>query len=203
MKSLFLLMISLFTLSAQATDPRIKSWKTLTNENGYSFKYPDCWTVVTNNPDETEDPVTKAKDIAVEETKACARPQLDPQLQNGIGISAGWTKTSPKEEILKKLERLEKDSSNNISRKDWMFFKHFKIDSDEAYIVVNLYKDVHYNWIRWEMTLYCPKYEVIYGGPAIKNPDQSYLDRFKAGDIALPEPEKTIFESIHCTDSKK
>lgn len=193
MKALLVVVASLLPFSAYAQDPRIKSWKTVANENGYEFKYPNCWKVVTNNPDETNDPVTKARDIAVEETEGCARPLLDSPQPNGISFSAGWKKTPPRDELLKKIAKAETNA------KSFLFFKRTKPTAGNGYVYADLHKDVGFTWIRWEMKLFCPNYEVFYSGPTIKNPDQSIMDRLKAGDIALPEPEKTIFESVRCT----
>src|ERR1700722_7064689 len=108
MKIILIFIVSLLPLATSAQDSRIKSWKTLANENGYEFKYPDCWTVRPDNPDETNDPVTKARDIALEETKNCAMPLLYPPQPNFLSFSAGWKRTPPHEEVLKKIESLEK-----------------------------------------------------------------------------------------------
>lgn len=197
MKHLLVCALWIVSLAANAADTRIKSWKTLTNANGYTFTYPDCWVVKTDNPDELEDPVTKAHDIAIAETKSCSRPLLDDPQPNVIGISAGRDKVPLKKQLS---EMLAKASSNSKSD---TFFKQIKTGLGEGYLYVDLFNEPGYVWIRWQMRLFCPKSVIFVTGPAIKNPDKAYFDRFKTGDSALPEPEKTIFESIRCTDSKK
>jgi hypothetical protein len=191
-----------FSGPALGSDSRIKAWKTFSSNYGYVFKYPDCWDIKPDNPDELDTPVQDAHDIALEESKKCVRPLLNPPHQNIVGFSAGRVKTPQKDKLLKELNSLEKNSVSKIDRKDWLYFKHFKIGLNDAYVDVRFEKMVGYSYLFWEAVLYCPTYEVLFSGPAIKNPDQTYFDRFKAGDIALPEPEKTIFESIHCTEPK-
>ena len=190
-------------MTAQSKDPRIKSWKTLTNDNGFEFKYPDCWTVRTDNPDEGKDSVTEARDLAIEEGAECKRPLFDPPQQNSIGISGGWDKLRSKEEAMKEITSIESHSQNKILRKEMLIFKHLKVGSDEVIIYVERLPNVNYVQIRWIMKVYCSSVKVSIGGPAIKDPDQVYFDKFKAGDLAMPEPEKTIFESIKCVEPKK
>jgi hypothetical protein len=184
-----------------AQDPRIKSWKTLTNENGFEFKYPDCWVVKPDNPDEMDKTTTSAHFVVVEETKSCARPLLNPPHQNLVGFNGGIVKSTPKE-ALKEISILERNSKNKIARQEWLFFKHLKVGSDDAIVIITLNKDVKFTTIGWGMTLYCPMTQVSFGGPGIKDPDPSYFEKFKAGDMAMPEPEKTIFESIRCVKPK-
>jgi hypothetical protein len=43
------------------------------------------------------------------------------------------------------------------------------------------------------MELYCPTIRVSIAGPTIKDPDPSYFEKFKSGDMAMPEPEKNHF----------
>jgi hypothetical protein len=192
-----------FSGPALGSDSRIKAWKTFSSNYGYVFKYPDCWVIKSDNPDELDTPLKDAHEIAVEESRSCARPLLNPPHQNVVGFSAGREVTQKKEDLFKEIKRRETDAPTNIARKEWLYFKHLKVDSNNALVDVRFEKNVGYTWIKWEMTLYCSGFKVFYSGPAIKNPDQTYFDRFKAGDIALPEPEKTIFESIHCTEPKK
>lgn len=193
----------IFASPSFGEDSGVKKWKTFTSDYGYEFKHPNCWKVLPNNPDETEMQPKGAHDVAVEESKVCSTQLLMPPHQNGVGISSGWSKSPSAEERKKKLDRIERNSAITISRKEWLYFKRFKNEDNDAYVYVQSYKEVGYSWIRWQMTLFCPVYEVTYTGPMVKNPDQSYFDRFKAGDIALPEPERTIFDSIRCVKPKR
>lgn len=187
---------------ARSQDPRIKSWKTLANDNGFEFKYPDCWTVRPDNPDEMNMPVTVAHFVVAEESSSCARPLLNPPHQNLVGFTGGLDRTTKKESI-KDIEQMEKHAKSNLDRKEWLFFKRLKVGPDDAVTFVKFHKDVNYTSIYWAMELFCPTVKISYSGPAIKNPDSSYYEKFKAGDIALPEPEKTIFESIRCIEPRK
>ncbi|OFZ54542.1 MAG: hypothetical protein A2428_00355 [Bdellovibrionales bacterium RIFOXYC1_FULL_54_43] len=204
MKSLITAILAVLGVSALALaqNPRIKSWKTLTNDNGFEFKYPDCWTLRPDNPDEMEMPVTAAHFVVAEETKACARPLLNPPHNNLIGFTAGIRATT-KEESLKIIKRWEKAAKNAIERKDWSFFKRLKFGPDDAIVVVEFHNDIKYNWIAWRTEIFCPTVKISFGGPAIKDPDPSYFEKFKAGEMAMPEPEKTIFNSIRCIEPKR
>jgi hypothetical protein len=146
-------------------------------------------------------PVTEARDLAVVEAKTCARPSLNPPHQNSVRISGGWVKTTQKQSHKDILQK-EEHSKNNIARNEWLLFKHIKIGTDDAIIEVGFHKEGQQTTIGWTMELYCPTERISFSGPAIKNPDPSYFKKFKAGDIAMPEPEKTIFESIRCIEPK-
>src|SRR5690606_13040158 len=56
--------------------------------------------------------------------------------------------------------------------------------------------------IRWKMEMTCHGYKIFIGGPSIGYPDESYFKKFKAGDMALPEPYKSIYDSVRCTEYK-
>ena len=188
---------------AQSKDSRIKSWKTLTNDNGFEFKYPDCWEPRVDNPDEGDLGTTSAHDVAVTETSKCARPLLDDPQENHAGIGGGRGKTMTEEEVKKEINFREKNAPNDILRKELLYFKKFKVGSNDAIVYVDFHQMVGYSYIDWIAEIYCPTTKVTYGGPSIKDPDKSYYDKFKAGDLAMPEPEKTIFESVRCIEPKK
>ena len=100
---------------------------------------------------------------------------------------------------MKHLDGVEKSSKNAIERKAWLLFKKLKRGADGGFTYVESHKANGYTWIRWEATLYCPKNEVRIAGPEIKNPEPALLEKLKNGDLGMPEPERTIFESIRCT----
>ncbi len=144
---------------------------------------------------------TEARDIAVEETKSCPKPLHNPPQLNSVGFSVGWDKPT-KEESKKTIQWREKNAKKNIARKDWLYFKHFKVGLDDATVVVEFHKGVKHTSIGWLTEIFCPTVKISFGGPSILDPDPSYFEKFKAGDMAMPEPEKTIFESIRCIKPK-
>jgi hypothetical protein len=197
-----LILICGFQVWAQTVAPAIKSWKTFRSDFGYEFKYPDCWKTGINDPDENGSTET-VKDVLVEETSVCSRPRLDPEIPNGLGFRAGWDPPKTKEAARKEIEFREKNSSNDIARKEDFLFKKLKLGSDDAIAWVEFLPNGDYKDIRWKLTIYCSNWWVSVGGPTIRNPDKSYFDKFKVGDLALPEPEKTILESIRCVPPKQ
>ena len=182
------------------------SWKTFRSDYGYEFKYPSCWEVHQDSPDEPAPTRSAEKVIAVDETASCPRPRMHPDVPNGIGIMGGLHPLKSKEEGLKKLQLTLRNGDTWIGRRalpdGWQVYKHIKVDTHgEAVVYV---ENVNYDHnIRWKMTLYCPTQRIDFSGPQIKNPDESYYRKFKAGDMATPEPEKTIYESIRCVAPKK
>lgn len=205
-EALISILIVLLGASSQADEKVLiyKNWKTFRSNYGYEFKYPDCWSVGGDGPDEPAVASGPAKDIMTEESDACRRAKMDPEASNGIGISAGWHPLKSIEEGLKKMDSVEKHGDNNVVRDEWKIYKHLKIDGGgEALIHVENNHNVSYTWIRWKMEIYCPTQQISFTGPSIRNPDESYIKKFKAGDLALPEPEKTIYASIKCVEPKK
>jgi hypothetical protein len=51
---------------------------------------------------------------------------------------------------------------------------------------------------KW-LQLYCNDRKISFTGPMIERPGRSFDEKFKRGDTALPEPERTIYDSIKCT----
>lgn len=206
MKTLISILLVLIGLSSQADEKALvyKNWKTFRSDYGYEFKYPDCWTVNGDGPDEPDTVTPSSKNIITIESDACKRPRMDPEVPNGVGISAGWRSLNSKDEALKKIESIAKRADNTVKRDEWKIYKRLKIEGDgEAIIYVENHHNVTYTWIRWQMDLNCPTKHIDIAGPSIRNPDELYNKKFKAGDLALPEPEKTIYASIKCIEPKK
>ena len=206
MKYLILSAILLGPLLSQAENkvPVYKNWKTFKSDYGFEFKYPDCWIIKGDGPDEPDMAEPESKGIFITETDICKRPIMYSSVPNGIGISAGWESLKSKDEGIKRITIAEKGSNITVQRDDWKIYKSLKINGDgNAFIYVENNNNVTYKYIRWEMSLYCLTHVIRFEGPSIQNPDDALLKKFKAGDLALPEPEKTIYESIRCVESKK
>ncbi len=107
------------------------------------------------------------------------------------------------DEMPKDIDRTEKWSKLLVTRKEHLIVKRYKLGSNEAITYVENMPQPTYNEIRWHTELYYPTQKIIIGGLTIKEPGQSYYEKFKAGELALPEPEKTIYESIRCVEPKK
>lgn len=204
MKILSVVTIFLLSIYSHADEKvfTYKNWKTFKSDFGYEFRYPDCWSVEGDGPDEPRVASGSSKDIFIGESKTCARAKMNPEVPNGISVSAGWGPLISKDDAIKKIETSQSGSEVAIQRDEWKIYKRIKVGSGgEAYIYVE--NEKFYKWIRWDMGLYCPSQYIHIVGPSIKNPAESYDKKFKADDLALPEPEKTIYESIKCIEPKK
>jgi len=194
--------IILLSLLTQAQEKKIeyKNWKTFQSDYGYEFKYPDCWKIDINDPDE-KGRFEQIHNLAVLESKACKTSRRYTQVPNGISFTTGY-KNSYYDSIKAvddKKNKLEKWSKVEIKNGHHLFFSRKKLDDSEFIDYVEVLHDKIY---RWRRKLFCGLREISVGGPSITTTDSSYLDRFKVGDFALPEPEKTIYESIRCIEPK-
>jgi hypothetical protein len=59
--------------------------------------------------------------------------------------------------------------------------------------------------IRWQTKVYCSDWWISITGPAIDEPniDKSMFEKFKKGDLALPEPYNTMINSFRCIPAKQ
>lgn len=205
MKNLILVIIMMSSQFANSEDktPIYKSWKIFRSDYGYEFKYPDCWSLEPARADEPGSIKSTTREISMHEARLCERPQFYPPYQNSVNVIGGWNPLKSKDEGLKKLRLAEMGSDTTVKRDDWKIYKTLTIGSDNAFVYVERFKMVGYEYIQWQMDLYCPTQLIRITGPAIKDPGESYNKKFKAGDLALPEPEKTIYESIRCVEPKK
>lgn len=215
-----LLTSSLLVLFANAEEKKIeyKKWKTLQNINGFEFKYPECWNIIIGGSEEEETDPAKMKFPYIVEGDSCKTPLLrNGSGSNGVGFSMyqdPYKSRKEYDDIVKNREKWAKDITRSISDNEL---------KDRSILVINFTKNENYlstayaEWldrphpkaklpkgsIRWKMELYCPHQHISIGGPIIDNPDPSYIAKFQKGDIALPEPYKTIYESIKCIEPKK
>jgi hypothetical protein len=61
-----------------------KNWKTFRSDYGFEFKYPDCWELKGNSPDEPPTPTAKSKDLVAKESVRCKTPLLNPPHENMV-----------------------------------------------------------------------------------------------------------------------
>lgn len=202
MKQLCILLIlfSEFYLFADIKNPGIKSWETFKSDFGYEFKYPDCWELRIDDPDE-EGAIQTIKHIFVAEGSTCARARFSTSVPNGISVVGGVGPLKSKSDAAKEVESREPRMKRSIERKEYLIYKRYKVGADDAVAWVESMPEKHED-IRWHLKLYCSKWWIEITGPDIDNADISYLEKFKKGDLALPEPEKTILESVRCIPAK-
>jgi hypothetical protein len=83
-------------------------------------------------------------------------------------------------------------------------FKNFKLGSVDAISWVEKFRGVGHD-IRWQTKVYCPDWWISITGPTIDEPniDKSMFEKFKKGDLALPEPYKTMINSFRCIPAKQ
>lgn len=184
-----------------AETAKIKSWKTFQSKLGFEFKYPDCWKVEIDDPDE-KGPTESSKNIFVGEKKECERPPFAPDVPNGIGFGAG-NLFETQQEALDYITKRKSSSIARVADKTYLIFKDLSNISKENMAYLAYVEVLPYNQFRWRMNLYCQSLlSVSITATDIKNPDPSYYEKFKKGDLALPEPEKTILESVRCIPPK-
>jgi hypothetical protein len=201
--SLLVVGISLiFNSSLEAKELKAKTnWKTFQSDYGYEFKYPDCWEISIEDSDYTG-PLEKADGILLKQSEKCTNKDFQ---SDGTGISILiHNRFESKEKSITAIS--EKEAwFKNISKTNYkLLMKDHKSENSYSYFEVEqLYQNPKSPLkIRWNMYLFCPLFEINFSGPLLEEPDTSYLEKFKKGDLGLPEPEKTIYESIRCIKTK-
>lgn len=203
MKLFFAALLILLPLFVNAGEKPvvIKSWKTFKSDFGYEFKYPDCWEVAIDDT-HGEPPISANSTIFVDESKKCSRAQMDSNAPNGVGFNARKRDFQTQEKTKQSFNNLRKLAVNEANSKESSPVKLFKIGFHDAVAYVEHNKSAHDENIRWHVIYDCPKAQIDLTGPSIRFPPKSYFEKFKAGDLALPEPEKTIIESVRCSEGK-
>jgi hypothetical protein len=194
---------------ADSNSSVIKSWKTYKSDLGFAFKYPDCWELLNedSNLDSKTVPIQSADIFSLVEKKNCARPRFVPSSINGIGFMKGEDiEAKPKEDEAKSTRITDYNGNAAVKGGKYFYYKRGKIGSGDGIMWVESFTGVKGSkdsTIRWQFDVACPKRHILITGPAILNPENSYYEKFKLGDLALPEPEKTIIESFRCTSAKE
>ena len=195
-------LIVVSTSFAKSNHYAYKHWKIWRSAYGYEFKYPRCWVVEVDSPEESQIVSPISKSLSVTETAKCKRAGIDWAYETASGLSISPVSVQNHKLSEREIYRLEKTSKLHILRGDWGIFKETKVGSAVAVYYVRLIKEVNYKYAQWEYELLCPSEEINVRGPAIKITNGLYSRKFKAGDLALPEPEKTIYASIKCVHPK-
>jgi hypothetical protein len=196
--ALFVVALLGMGIRADAKEPVYKSWKIFKSDVGYQFKYPDCWEIRIDSPDE-EGSLEKVRNIAVDEGPSCVTKQLYKSVDpNGIGMTGGYGPKRTRSEAVKEIEFRERSAPGGD-----LVFKHFKLGDTDAIAWVEHWPIGKY--IRWQTKVYCSDWWISITGPAIDelNVDKAIYAKFKKGDLALPEPYNTIINSIRCIPAKQ
>jgi len=183
--------------SAEDAVPKL-SWQTFHSDQGYELRVPTCWASSIDDPDE-QGAVTAAEHVQFNEGSPCARPRHDVYIPNGIAIGAEAKFKTP-ESRTEEINNFEKYMKRRLAEKENILVKRYKIGSDEAIAYIRYMESK--NRIQWRVRLFCPSRSFDIMIMTLKDPAQQYFDKFKNGDLALPEPEKTVLESIKCVDPK-
>lgn len=86
----FLMTVVIFHWASAEEKPSAnKSWKTFRSDYGYEFKFPDCWELKINDPDEIGN-FEKIKNIAVVEGQKCATSRRSQSAPNSVGFMGEW-----------------------------------------------------------------------------------------------------------------
>lgn len=200
MRSLFLFVIvfsSCLVASADEAVPKL-SWQTFHSDQGYELRVPSCWSSSMNDPDE-KGTVSAAENVFFNEASTCIRPQHDVYIPNGVGIGAEAKFKTPASRT-EEINNFEKYMKRRLAEKENILVKRYKIGSNETIAYIR-YMDQK-NRIQWRARLFCASRSFDITIMTLKDPALQYFDKFKNGDLALPEPEKTVLESIKCVDPK-
>ena len=165
-----------FFAKADGTTVEIKSRKTFKSDFGYEFKYPDCWEVLIDSPS-GELPLSRNKDIAVNETSKCRneRLKMDPNKPNGVGISVIERSYESKNQTIELFEKIKLAAAGRAAAKPSMPTKFFKIAEHNAVA----YVEDHKTFIRWRVIYNCPKAEISLSGPSVRSPQKVILINLK------------------------
>lgn len=200
MKLLYILITFLFSFGAFSKEAPIhKSWHTFQNNYGYEFKYPECWIVSNGSPDE-EGELNTVSIIGLREKESCLRAAGDKDISHGIGFL--FLKKIKSDDIKKSVLSQMEISKIQLKNKDWLVFKKIDIEGGGGAVMYVDYQSQLPKTIRWVMKLYCPSSEFLIAGASTTNPPKELLQKFEKGDLAVPEPEKKVFESIRCIKPK-
>ena len=201
MKNIVWLIIAiLFAQTGHADSTKSESWKVFESDFGYSFKYPACWGIRIDSPDERGH-LRQIHNLAVEE-KTCLTPPRDPEVNNGLGFQASLARHD-KAAAAAKLEVVQREVSAELKNKNYLVSKTQKVDSDGTLVLYVESLSKLRKIIRWRAELVCPTRLISIGGASLKNPSEEVLKELAAGSLAIPEPYKTIFASVKCSKDKK
>jgi hypothetical protein len=166
---------------------------------GYQFKYPDCWEIIIDDPYE-DGPMNTIRHIFIRERPSCLTKQLSRDVYpNGIGIVGGSGPRQKRSDAIKEIEFRESRQPSG-----YLVFKHFKLGGADVIACVDKNSSLRKDII-WKAKVYCPDWWISITGPAIDEPnvDKAIYEKFKKGDLALPEPYNTVINSIRCIPAKQ
>ena len=198
MKIFIQLLIFCHSIVVLGNDLNTNTWSTFKSDYGYEVKYPECWEVRNDSPDDGE--LKLIRSINITAGKSCKIKNHDKNFVHNFGFNA-LGEINPefaKKEIINKSEH----SKIKLKNREWLAFEKVAVKGNGvATVYVEEYNKTSKS-IRWVVDLYCPthKYYIIAGGT--ENPSREILQKFEKSDLAMPEPEKSIFESIRCVKPK-
>jgi hypothetical protein len=95
------------SVQAKAKEAVHKSWKTFKSDVGYQLKYPDCWEIIIDSPDESG-PMDTIRNIFIRERPPCSTKRLSKDVDpNGIGIAGGYGPRQRRSDAIKEIELRE------------------------------------------------------------------------------------------------
>lgn len=182
---------------ASANETVFKLRKTFQSDYGFEFKYPDCWTITSDDID-GEGPISRHAGVFVTEAGICKTPRKRQWVANGISFTPIKDKMK-RSAMIGSADAAEKSAQYKIKNGSWVAFSRFKINGDTEVIG---YVE-HHNFIRWKYEIYCESRLITVSVTGMDNPAKELLEKIrKQHDLAISEPYKTIIESFRCTVPK-
>lgn len=196
--------VKVFSYSELKSVPSsIKEWRNFETTKGFSLKSPTCWEIQNDDID-FEGPAEESSTIRLSESAACARPKLYEEVHgpNSFQVAIFPLVFKTEKERLKELEheievaKKVKATPELTEKRSRPFIRHLRIDGDD---VIESVRKLSNGTLRWSKVVYCKNLSKIrISGPMISHPHPKFLDRFENGQFSIPEPEKTIYESVRC-----
>lgn len=197
---ILILLVGIYSASVGFADSGVTAKKTLVNNFGFEVQFPACWEVSSDDPDQ-EGSFSKMRYIFVGESASCKTEHRRTNRPNGVSISVTDNALKSAADFSSFVKKQE-DWFENMSKSNFgLLMKSSKSEDSYSYSRV-FYPDSLKSYIRWEKYLYCRHATLFINGPSLDAPVDSYLKKFKLGDLAMPEPEKSIVESIKCIEPK-
>ncbi len=194
---LLVLMISSINTSAEEKS-EYKEWKTFQSEYGYEFKYPACWSLDIDDPDE-KGKLEKIHNLVV--TRKSCKGANETRGKEFVSFTTGYKNFFYDSKALSDDAKVyyERRSKNEMEKGK---LPHQKPNTMGDTEFINYVEILPESILRWRREIFCGQRRISVLGPEIPAPNNQYIEKLKTGDIALPEPERTIYESIKCMEPK-
>jgi predicted DNA-binding antitoxin AbrB/MazE fold protein len=174
------------------------NWKTFQSDYGYEFKYPECWEVGISDFYEKGE-LKRIKSLSLEAGKKCDSQIKNNGTDNLLSFNVVNGSRNSLTTVKKASDEVESHHQAQSMNNTYLYFKKTSKNNPAQADVIEHYPDKNIRWIR---DIVCNNIVLSVFGPTAANPDKLLLEKIKGGDMSLPEPINTIYESVKCTKPK-